>query len=88
MAPLADLAPKAVAWQRGLRVVLHHLIQLRNRQQLRANAGGWFGGVARAAADPPPQLGQGTRVGVELGAQLLELVLLSNDQRTDCGDRQ
>ena len=50
---------------------------------VRAVAGGWFGGVARAAADPLPQLGQSILSGGGLGAQLLDHLLLSNDQCTE-----
>ena len=50
------------------------------RLKPRAIAGGWFGGVARAAADPLTQLGQFGRKGGELDAQLLDLLLLGQDQ--------
>jgi len=42
----------------------------------RAIAGGRFGGIARAAADPLPQAGQFGSQSVELGTQLLDLLLL------------
>ncbi len=44
--------------------------------ETRAISGGWFGGVARAAADLLPQAGQFRRQGGELGAELLDLLLL------------
>ncbi len=42
----------------------------------RAIAGGRFGGIAGAAADPLPQVGQFGSQGGGLGAQLLDLLLL------------
>ena len=58
----------------------------------RAVAGGWFGEVARAAADPLPQAGQLAGQGGELAAELivllpenLNLLLLSEDQRPEAG---
>jgi hypothetical protein len=45
----------------------------------RAISGGWFGGVARAAADPLPQAGQFAGQGGELAAELLDLLLLGQD---------
>jgi hypothetical protein len=49
----------------------------------RTTAGGRFGGIAGAAADPLPQVGQfGSKSG-ELGTQLLDLLLLSQEQRTN-----
>jgi len=57
-----------------------------------AVTGGRFGGVAGAAADPLAQLGQLARQGGELAAELvvllpesLNLLLLSEDQRSDAG---
>ena len=49
----------------------------------RAIAGGRFGGIARAAADPLPQAGQFGSQSGELGTQLLDLLLLSQQQRTN-----
>jgi len=56
------------------------------RLEPRAVTGGRFGGVAGAAADPLPQLGQLARQGGELAAELvvllpesLNLLLLSED---------
>ena len=51
------------------------------RLKPRAIAGGRFGGIAGAAAYPLPQVGQFGRQGGELGAQLLDLLLLSQDER-------
>jgi hypothetical protein len=47
-------------------------------------AGGQFGGIAGAAADPLPQAGQFGSYGGELGAQLLYL-LMSQDERPGTG---
>ena len=44
--------------------------------QPRPIAGGWFRGVARAAADPLPQAGQLSDQGGELATQLMDLFLL------------
>jgi hypothetical protein len=46
----------------------------------RLHLGGRFGGVAGASADSLPQAGQLGRKGGELGAQLLDLLLLGQDQ--------
>jgi len=46
----------------------------------RAVTRGWSGGVARAAADPFPQLGQLARQGGELEPQLLDLLMLGQDE--------
>jgi hypothetical protein len=43
-------------------------------QQLRPVAGGWLGGLGRAAADALPQTGQLSGHGSELGSQLLNLM--------------
>ena len=55
-------------------------------------AGGRFGGVARAAADPLPQAGQFGSQGGELAAELIvllpesqNLLLLNENQRSDAG---
>lgn len=53
------------------------------RLEPRPIAGGRFGRVAGAAADPLPQAGQFDSQGGELGTQLLDLLLLSQDQRTN-----
>jgi hypothetical protein len=50
-----------------------------------AIAGGWFGRVARAAADPLPQLSQLSGQGGELAAQLLDLLLLGQDELPGLG---
>jgi hypothetical protein len=50
------------------------------RLKPRAVAGGWFGGVARAAADPLPQAGQFSCQGGELAAELSVLLLLGQDE--------
>ena len=62
------------------------------RLKPRTIAGGWFGGITRAAADPLPQARQLCGQGADLGSQLLELLLLnlqllllSQDQRFDGG---
>jgi hypothetical protein len=62
------------------------------RLETRAIAGGRFGGVARAAADPLPQVRQLGGQGGELVAEFvvllpesLNLLLLSEDQRSDAG---
>ena len=47
--------------------------------------GGWSGGVARRSADPLAQIGQLRSQGVELLAELIVLLLLSQDQRSDAG---
>ena len=46
------------------------------RFETRAITGGWFGGVAGAAANPLSQAGQFRRQGGELDAELLNLLLL------------
>jgi hypothetical protein len=51
----------------------------------RAVTGGRLGGVAGAAADPLPQVGQLGRQGGESAAQLLDLLLLSQDERPRIG---
>ncbi len=53
------------------------------RLEPRTIAGGRFGGIAGAAADPLPQVGQFGSQGGELGAQLLDLILLRKNQRTN-----
>ena len=58
----AAFAATALATLRGLKA--------------RAITGGWFGGVARAAANPLPQAGQLGSQGGELAAELLDLLLL------------
>jgi hypothetical protein len=89
----------------GLRLVLHHIVNALNRQQLwtrtwmarlatllaatafaplwwlkpRAVTGGRLRGVAGTAADPLTQAGQFSRQGGELGAERLDLQLLSQD---------
>jgi hypothetical protein len=50
-----------------------------------AVAGGRFGGVAGAAANPLPQAGQLTRQAGELGAELLDLLLLGQNQLSGTG---
>jgi hypothetical protein len=62
------------------------------RLKPRAVTGGRLGRVARAAADPLPQAGQFGRQGGELRTELLvllseslNLLLLSEDQRSDAG---
>ena len=55
------------------------------RLKPRPIAGGWPGGVARAAADLFPQAGQLRYQGGELNAQLLNLLLLDQDERSDGG---
>ena len=46
---------------------------------------GRLGGVARAAADPLPQLGQFDSQGGELAAELLNLLLLDQDELSGLG---
>jgi len=53
------------------------------RLKPRPIAGGRFGGIAGAAADPLPQVGQFGSQSGELGAQLRDLFLLSQDQGTN-----
>jgi hypothetical protein len=53
------------------------------RLKPRTIAGGRFGGIAGAAADPLPQVGQFGSQSGELGTQLLDLLLLSQEQRTN-----
>jgi hypothetical protein len=53
------------------------------RHKPRTIAGGWFGGIARGAADLLPQAGQLCGHGADLCAELLDLLLLSQDQRTN-----
>ena len=48
-------------------------------------AGGRLGGVARAAADQLPQLGQFDSQGGELAAELLDLLLLGQDELSGLG---
>jgi hypothetical protein len=48
-------------------------------------AGERLGGVARAAVDPLPQLGQIARQGGELAAALLDLLLLDQDELSGLG---
>jgi len=93
----------------GIQMVLHHIVNALQRQQLRASAvmarlaatfaatdfaalgplrpraiaGGRFGGIAGAAADPLPKVGQFGSQGGGLGAQLLNLRLLRKNQRTN-----
>ena len=55
-------------------------LALLGRLKPMAIAGGWFGGVPRAAADPLPKAGQLGRQGSELGSELLHLLLLSQDE--------
>jgi len=55
------------------------------RLKPRAIAGGRFGGIAGAAADPLPQVGQFGSQSGELGTQLLDLLLLSQDDRPGTG---
>jgi len=47
--------------------------------------GGWSGGVARHSADPLAQIGQLCSQSVELLAELIVLLLLSQDQCSDAG---
>jgi hypothetical protein len=67
----------------SIRMVLHHIVNALQRQQVRAIAGGRCGGIAGAAADPLPQVGQFGSQGGELSAQLLDLLLLRKNQRTN-----
>jgi len=48
-------------------------------------AGGRFEGIAGAAAAPLPQVGQFGSQSGELGSQLLDLLLLSQDERPGSG---
>lgn len=55
------------------------------RLKPRAITGGWFGGIARAAADTHPQLGQLCCQGGELAAEIIVLLLLGQDERSGLG---